>query len=221
MRAEVLSRFTKRAYRRPVDGRSVERLVGIAEAAYAQPGKRFEDGIAQAIVPVLASPRFLFRIEETEPVSSAKAHPLVDEYALASRLSYFFWSTMPDEELFRLAERRQLRKNLDAQVKRMLTDRRSDALIQNFVGQWLQTRDVEGIDINARAVLARDGGQENQFQRRRQRIQEARTRFPTRKKTPEQKAEASGDVCSIRAAIASRKSNWIATCAAPCVRKPK
>lgn len=164
---EVLSRFTKRAYRRPVEARTVDRLVTIAENVYTQPGKRFEDGIAQAIVPVLASPRFLFRVEETESPASKNEHPFVDEHALASRLSYFLWSTMPDDELFRLAERSELRKNLGAQVKRMLADKRSEALVQNFVGQWLQTRDVEGIDINSRVVLSRDSGQEGEFQRRR------------------------------------------------------
>ncbi len=184
---EVLSRFTKRAYRRPVDERTIDRLLSIAEIAYAQPGKRFEDGIAQAIVPVLASPRFLFRIEDVEPRSS-KSFAMVDEHALATRLSYFLWSTMPDDELFGLADRGELRKNFSAQVKRMLADKRSDALIQNFVGQWLQTRDVEGIDINSRAVLARDSGQEGQLQRRRQRIQELNA-IPDEQKTPEQKAE--------------------------------
>ena len=72
------------------------------------------------------------------------AYPQVDEYALASRLSYFLWSTMPDEELFRLAEQGELRKNLPAQVQRMLKDEHSQALVANFVGQWLQVRDVEG-----------------------------------------------------------------------------
>jgi hypothetical protein len=184
---EVLSRFTKRAYRRSADERTIDRLVSIAETAYSQPGKRFEDGIAQAIVPVLASPRFLFRVEDVEP-SPPRSFAPVDEHALATRLSYFLWSTMPDDELFGLADRRELRKNFSAQVKRMLADKRSEALVQNFVGQWLQTRDVEGIDINSRAVLARDSGQEGDFQRRRQRIQELNA-IPDELKTPEQKAE--------------------------------
>jgi hypothetical protein len=203
---EVLGRFLQRAYRRPVDERSVARLVSLAESIYQQPGKRFEDGIAQAIVPVLASPRFLFRIEDVQTAGAPVSEPasrqararagsetgapagLLDEYSLASRLSYFFWSTMPDEELFRLAERHELRQNLDAQVRRLLADRRSEALIQNFVGQWLQTRDVDGIDINARVVLARDSGEERDFQRRRERFQELNA-IPDEKKTPEQKAE--------------------------------
>ena len=184
---EVLSRFTRRAYRRPVDERTVDRLVAIAETTYAQPGKKFEDGIAQAIVPVLASPRFLFRVEDVEPASE-KDFALVDEHALAARLSYFLWSTMPDEELFRLADRGELRKNFGAQVKRMLADKRSDALVQNFVGQWLQTRDVEGIDINSRIVLARDSGEERDFQRLRQRREELDA-IPDELKTPEELAE--------------------------------
>jgi hypothetical protein len=186
---EVLGRFAKRAYRRPVDERAVERLVSIAQSVYTQPGKRFEDGIAQAIVPVLASPRFLFRVEEAKSnVGRSKVHPFVDDYALASRLSYFLWSTMPDDELFRQADRGTLRQNLDAQVKRMLADRRSRALVENFVGQWLQVRDVEGIDINAFVVLARDRGEERDFARRRQRFQEL-IGIPEEQRTPEQKAE--------------------------------
>src|SRR5438034_10423700 len=112
----------------------------------------------------------------------------VDEYSLASRLSYFLWSTMPDEELSQLAGRGELRKNLSTQIKRMLDDPRSEALVQNFTGQWLQTRDVEGIDINARAVLARDAGEQRDFARRRQRFQEL-TAIPEEKRTAEQKAE--------------------------------
>ena len=112
----------------------------------------------------------------------------VDEYSLASRLSYFLWSTMPDDELFELAQRRELRKNLSAQIKLMIDDPRSEALIKNFTGQWLQTRDVEGIDINARAVLARDSGEQRDFARRRQRFKELEA-IPAEKRTAEEKAE--------------------------------
>jgi hypothetical protein len=80
----------------------------------------------------------------------------VDEYSLASRLSYFLWTSMPDEELFRLAGEGKLRQNLSAQVARMLADRRSEALVKNFTGQWLQARDIETVPIEARAVLARE-----------------------------------------------------------------
>jgi hypothetical protein len=160
---DVFSKFTLKAFRRPVDDKTVDRLVTLAEGVYTQPGKTFEAGVAHAMVAVLASPRFLFRIEESEPGSARAAYSLVDEYSLASRLSYFLWSSMPDDELSQLAARGELRKNLSAQVKRMLDDSRSEALIQNFTGQWLQVRDVEGISIDARVVLARDAGQEKQM----------------------------------------------------------
>ena len=164
---EILRKFATKAFRRPVDAQLLERLVALAEATAAEPGKSFEDGIAQAMVPVLSSPRFLFRVEKTEPPTSPTAHPLLDEYALASRLSYFLWSTMPDEQLFQLAERGELRENsLREQVQRMLADRRAQALIENFVGQWLQVRDIDGIDINARAVLAAMAGEEREMRTR-------------------------------------------------------
>lgn len=200
---ELLTRFATRAFRRPVDENSVERLVAVAERASSETGRSFEDGIAQAIVPVLASPRFLFRVEETEPAPSEKIHPFVDEYALASRLSYFLWSTMPDDELFELAQRGELRKNLPAQVQRMLKDSRSAALIENFVGQWLQVRDVEGIDINAPAVLARDRGQEGDFRRSRQRLEELRAKTQL---TPEEEVERDQLIEQARARFRNRRN---------------
>ena len=153
---ELLGNFAGRAFRRPADGRTLDRLVALAGSVYGQPGKSFEAGVGQAMVAVLASPRFLFRCEEAQPASAKEAYPLVDEYALASRLSYFLWSTMPDDELLGMAARGELRKNLAAEVKRMLADPRSEAMVNNFTGQWLQARDVEGIAIDAQAVLARD-----------------------------------------------------------------
>ena len=154
--AELLGNFAGRAFRRPVDEQTVNRLTTLAEKVYSEPGKTFEAGVAQAMTAVLASPRFLFREEGVEPERKGAKHPLVDEYSLASRLSYFLWSSMPDEELFRLASERKLRKNLPAQVQRMLADQRSEALVKNFTGQWLQARDIETIPIEARAVLARE-----------------------------------------------------------------
>ncbi len=165
---EVLTRFTTRAFRRPVDARVVARLTAIAEAGYTAPNKTFEQGIAQAIVAVLASPRFLFRTEETVPQASGSPGSSgadIDDYALASRLSYFLWSTMPDEELFGLAARGELRKNLPAQMKRLLADQRSEALVENFVGQWLQARDVSGISIDGRIVMARDAGTDKELEK--------------------------------------------------------
>ncbi|MEI6862155.1 MAG: DUF1587 domain-containing protein, partial [Verrucomicrobiota bacterium] len=137
---EVLGAFATKAFRRPVADDSVTPLVEIAELGYTQAGLTFEEGIARAMVAVLASPRFLYRVEQ--PVPSAAAGPFadVDEYSLASRLSYFLWSTMPDDELRQLASAGKLRANLAAQVKRMLADPRAAAFMENFPGQWLQTR---------------------------------------------------------------------------------
>src|SRR6185312_12822586 len=124
-----------------------------AESVYSHPGKTFESGIGQALLAILASPRFLFREEGTLPAAPGKIHPLIDEYSLASRLSYFLWSSMPDDELTRLASTGSLRKNLPAQIKRMLADPRSQALTENFVGQWLQARDVQSVPIQVNRVV--------------------------------------------------------------------
>ena len=185
---EVLRKFATKAFRRPVDDRTVERLAALAESVYAQPGKTFEAGIAHAFVAVIASPRFLFRIEESEPGAEGQAIANVDEYSLASRLSYFLWSTMPDDELIRLASRGELRKNLPAQVQRLLADPRSESMVRNFTGQWLQVRDVDGIAIDARVVLARDRGDEREGEKRRVRIRELMA-IPVESRTEEEKEE--------------------------------
>ena len=172
--AEILRAFTLRAFRRPADDATIDKLTTLAMASAAAPGGTFEHGIAKAITAVLASPRFLFRIEETLPENDPNAHPLIDEYALASRLSYFLWSTMPDSTLFDLAARGELRKNLAAQIDRMLRDNRSDELVANFTGQWLQTRDVESVAIDTRIILARDTGPDGAAQQRSDRSRRSR-----------------------------------------------
>ena len=185
---EILTRFATKAYRRPVAERTINRLAALAESVYDSPGKSFQDGIAEAMIPLLASPRFLFRVEQTEPLGAHEKYPELDEYALASRLSYFLWSSMPDDELFSLAARHELRKNLEQQVRRMIADRRAQAFVDNFVGQWLEVRDLEGININERVVLARDRGQERELELRFHRFQQLRA-VPKEKRTPEQQAE--------------------------------
>ena len=159
---EILRRFASRAFRRPVDEATVTKLAGFAKETAEAPGGTFEKGIARAVSAILASPRFLFRIEQTLPEGDGDKHPLLDEYALASRLSYFLWSTMPDERLLELAGRGELRKQLGEQVERMLKDERSDEFVENFAGQWLQTRDVESVSIDARVVISRDSGTEKE-----------------------------------------------------------
>jgi mono/diheme cytochrome c family protein len=158
--AELLGGFATKAYRRPLGDDTAERLAGLAEATYTQKGKSFEQGVAHAMAAVLASPRFLFRLEQAAPHPVGSRVADVDEYSLASRLSYFLWSTMPDAELMQLASQGALRKNLAAQVQRMLADPRAENLARNFTGQWLQARDVEGIASNPRQIILRDAGEE-------------------------------------------------------------
>ncbi|HWY74233.1 MAG TPA: DUF1592 domain-containing protein [Verrucomicrobiae bacterium] len=185
---DLLRNFATRAYRRPVDDDTLDRLVGLAERFYKQPHQTFEAGVAQAMVAVLASPRFLFREEKTEPVPPGQTSAFVDEYALASRLSYFLWSSMPDAELFRLAGRGELRINLAAQVKRMLGDWKAEAITRNFTGQWLQARDIDNVPIEAKAVLALEDRPNPEFETRRNRMRELRSKRDT-EITPEEKAE--------------------------------
>ena len=158
---ELLTAFAEKAYRRPLrDEDTGARLAALAEATYTQKGKTFQQGVAHAMSAVLASPRFLFRLEAPASDALSARFAEVDEYSLASRLSYFLWSTMPDAELMGLAGRGQLRANLDAQVKRMLADPRADQLARNFTGQWVQARDVEGIASNPGEIILRDAGEE-------------------------------------------------------------
>jgi cytochrome c5 len=153
---EILAKFGRRAYRRPVDDPTIDRLVALAKMVYTAPGQSFEAGIGRAMVAVLASPRFLFRVEDVAADSAGRRFPMVDEYALASRLSYFLWSTMPDDELIRLADRGQLRTSLPAQVQRMIKDPRSKALSEDFAGQWLRSRDIETMEIEPIGALGLD-----------------------------------------------------------------
>ena len=150
---EVMSKFASKAYRRPASQLSCDRLAAIAESVYQQPGMTFEAGIEKAVMAVLASPQFLFRVEDVETLDEASQYPYVDEYSLASRLSYFLWSTMPDDELFSLVEKGELRKNLAAQVQRMVRDKRFDEFIESFAGQWLRARDVENVSIDPIAAF--------------------------------------------------------------------
>lgn len=150
---EVLKQFAARAFRGRAPQDTVERLVRIAEANYLRPKVTFEAGVGRAIVAALVSPKFLFRIETTLPTEPDAPYALIDELSLASRLSYFLWSSMPDAELFELAEAGQLREQLSAQVDRLLKAPQAKAFIANFVGQWLRTRDVQNSTVDAEVVL--------------------------------------------------------------------
>jgi mono/diheme cytochrome c family protein len=138
---QIIERFTKRAFRRPVEEQELQRLMKIFEGSQKE-GDSFEESVKVALTAVLVSPHFLFRGEiQPDPNNPAAIH-FINDYELASRLSYFLWSTMPDKELFGLARKKTLRENLDKQVQRMLADRKSAALIKNFADQWLQIRNL-------------------------------------------------------------------------------
>jgi hypothetical protein len=141
---EVLERFASKAYRRPVTRPELDRLLKLADAR-VKAGDKWEAAMQFAMTAVLVSPKFLFRVElDGEPGASATGVPvLLDDYQLASRMSYFIWSSMPDQELFDLAAKKQLTANLDAQVKRMLRDPKATALVDNFVMQWLQLQPLK------------------------------------------------------------------------------
>jgi Protein of unknown function (DUF1592)/Protein of unknown function (DUF1588)/Protein of unknown function (DUF1587)/Protein of unknown function (DUF1585)/Protein of unknown function (DUF1595) len=142
----ILSTLARRAYRRPVSTSEVAALAKFVSLARAE-GQTVEQGLALAIQAMLVSPNFLFHIEhDVKPTDPASVHR-VSDVELASRLSYFLWNSMPDDELLRLADQRQLSvpRVLDAQVTRMLADPKAAALAENFVGQWLETRNLDSI----------------------------------------------------------------------------
>jgi mono/diheme cytochrome c family protein len=146
---KILENFARRAFRRPVRPGELDRFLSLVELAEKN-GDGFDTGIQLALQAILVSPHFLFRIEGgARPLRGERVQPISD-FALASRLSYFLWSSMPDEELFRLARAGTLRKdgNLEAQVRRMLQDPKARALVDNFAGQWLQLRSLETASPN-------------------------------------------------------------------------
>jgi hypothetical protein len=137
---QVLAKFARRAFRRPLRDGEVERLLSLYERG-AERGDPFEESVKLALKGVLVSPHFLFRIE-ADPRGPG-LEPIGD-HELATRLSYFLWSTMPDERLMRLADEGKLQDEatLLAEVDRMLDDSRSQAFAEQFIGQWLGTKEV-------------------------------------------------------------------------------
>lgn len=138
----VMAGFLPRAFRRPVGGDEVVRFRHFLSLARDN-GESFESALRQGLTAALVSPSFLFREEPTGERGEGKS--LISEYALASRLSYFLWSSMPDERLLRLADEGRLRKELGSEVKRMLDSPKASSLVDNFAGQWLQLRDMTRI----------------------------------------------------------------------------
>ncbi|HLV81486.1 MAG TPA: DUF1592 domain-containing protein, partial [Chthonomonadaceae bacterium] len=137
---QILAYFAYRAFRRPVEPAELARLMGLYDGASRQ-GAPFREAVKRGLKAILVSPYFLFRYEQDRP--GAQPCPIRD-YELASRLSYFLWSSLPDETLLQLAARKRLRAPgvLEQQVRRMLASPKSSALADSFAGQWLRVRDL-------------------------------------------------------------------------------
>jgi mono/diheme cytochrome c family protein len=141
-----LGHMMRLAYRRPVTGKEVAKVTGLVARAQKN-GLTFDQSMRIGLQAVLVSPNFLYRIErDPNPNDPSEVHP-VSNYELASRLSYFLWSSMPDEELLQLAAEKRLCQPevLHAQVKRMLADSKANALVDNFAGQWLELRNLDSV----------------------------------------------------------------------------
>jgi len=149
--SQVVSRLASRAFRRPATAEEVKRLSQLA-AMVRGDGGTFEESIQVVLQTVLVSPHFLFKVEQPRPSRAGEPRPPVSQYELATRISYFLWSSMPDDELLLMAHRNQLsdRKRLRQKIASMLSDRRSNALVENFASQWLQLRNLEAVDPDRR-----------------------------------------------------------------------
>lgn len=138
---EVISRFLFKAYRRPPNAEEILRSIALVDNAMKK-GEKWESGMQFAMQAALCSPKFLFKLEMDDRPNNFEIRKL-DDFQLASRISYFIWSSMPDQILFDLASKNQLGPNLDKQVARMLQDPKSSALVQNFALQWLQIKRLD------------------------------------------------------------------------------
>jgi hypothetical protein len=139
---QIITTLARRAYRRPVSAEDLEFPLKMYRDGYGRGG--FESGIDLAVRSILVSPNFLFRFE-TQPDSVVANTPYrISDIDLASRLSFFLWSSIPDDQLLELAEKKTLHTPavLEREVRRMLADPRSKAIVTNFAGQWLHTRNA-------------------------------------------------------------------------------
>jgi hypothetical protein len=162
----IVSAIARRAYRRPVTDSEVARLMSFFDMGRQKRGS-FEAGVQLALRRILVDPAFLFRAERDPDSVRAGAAYRVSDLELASRLSFFLWSSIPDDELLRVASSRQLRDAnvYAAQVKRMLADPRADELVTNFAGQWLQLRNLQRSAPDLMAYPEFDDGLRQGFRR--------------------------------------------------------
>jgi Protein of unknown function (DUF1592)/Protein of unknown function (DUF1588)/Protein of unknown function (DUF1587)/Protein of unknown function (DUF1595)/Protein of unknown function (DUF1585) len=146
---EIITRLAGQAYRRPVDGTDLDGLMKFYEIG--RKNGDFESGLRTALQAILASPNFVFRLEQQPPNARPDQPYRLTDLDLASRLSYFLWSTAPDAELMSLADKGTLRSPgvFEAQVRRMLADPRADAVATRFAGQWLHLQDLANMHPDA------------------------------------------------------------------------
>ena len=162
---EILGTLARRAFRRPVTDEDVTALMAFYDVGHTKGG--FESGIEFALRAILVDPEFLFRIEQ-DPADAEPGEPYrISDLELASRLSFFLWSSIPDDELLDMAARGALREEgvLEAQVKRMLADPKADALVDNFAGQWLFLRNMRSVKPDPVAFPEFDGNLREAFTR--------------------------------------------------------
>lgn len=148
---QVLQRLASRAFRRPASEAEVKRLVDLAGAVRADGGS-FEESVQVALQAILVSPHFIFKVERPAVADPTGKRPAVTQYELATRISYFLWSSMPDDELLLMAHRGQLRDPaaLRGKVARMMKDVRMNRFVENFAGQWLQLRNLKDVQPDPR-----------------------------------------------------------------------
>jgi hypothetical protein len=146
---KILAQVARRAYRRPVTNSEVDTLIGFYKAGRS---KGFDAGIELAVERVLTDPNFLFRVARDPSTIAPGAAYRISDLDLASRLSFFLWSSIPDDQLLDVAARGRLREpaTLARQVQRMVADPRAGALVENFAGQWLQLRNIANVTPNDR-----------------------------------------------------------------------
>ncbi|EMI20691.1 secreted protein containing DUF1592 [Rhodopirellula maiorica SM1] len=149
--AQVLAPLASRAFRRPATKSEVWRLTELASQVRADGGS-FEESIQVALQAILVSPHFLFKVERHVSPDASGELPLINQYELATRISYFLWSSMPDDELLSLAHQNKLRdrRELLRKVGDMIVDPRANQFIENFAGQWLQLRNLDGVNPDKR-----------------------------------------------------------------------
>ena len=163
--ADILGTLARRAFRRPIRSDDIDALMAFYDAGQARGG--FEAGIEFALRAILVDPEFLFRIE-VDPAGTPPGAPYrISDLELASRLSFFLWSSIPDDELLALAEAGTLREPgvLRAEVRRMLDDPKSGALVDNFAGQWLFLRNMRSVKPDPIAFPEFDGNLREAFSR--------------------------------------------------------